>query len=147
MGRLLGFDVGARRTGVASTDDLNIVTTPLATVLKPIINTISRVGTGVGTPLPRHPAHGDCIYLDYQATTPVWPSTTRFSGGVWRTWRLPPRPNRTWRRVQARVQVQKRWMRRRRGATRSCCGRCYRLSTWRREKRWVIARGERGRCG
>lgn len=32
MGRLLGFDVGARRTGVASTDDLNIVTTPLATV-------------------------------------------------------------------------------------------------------------------
>lgn len=32
MGRLLGFDVGAQRTGVASTDDLKMITTPLATV-------------------------------------------------------------------------------------------------------------------
>lgn len=27
----------------------------------------------IGTPLPRAPEHGDCIYLDYQATTPVFP--------------------------------------------------------------------------
>ena len=27
----------------------------------------------IGEPLPRAPEHGDCIYLDYQATTPVWP--------------------------------------------------------------------------
>ena len=29
--------------------------------------------TKIGTPLPRAPEHGRCIYLDYQATTPVWP--------------------------------------------------------------------------
>ena len=29
--------------------------------------------TGIGVPLPRAPEHGTCIYLDYQATTPVWP--------------------------------------------------------------------------
>jgi len=28
---------------------------------------------GIGSPLPRAPEHGTCIYLDYQATTPVWP--------------------------------------------------------------------------
>eukprot|EP00312_Isochrysidales_sp_CCMP1244_P018324 CAMPEP_0202787046 /NCGR_PEP_ID=MMETSP1388-20130828/71402_1 /ASSEMBLY_ACC=CAM_ASM_000864 /TAXON_ID=37098 /ORGANISM="Isochrysis sp, Strain CCMP1244" /LENGTH=76 /DNA_ID=CAMNT_0049456621 /DNA_START=9 /DNA_END=236 /DNA_ORIENTATION=+ len=27
----------------------------------------------IGSPLPRAPEHGDCVYLDYQATTPVWP--------------------------------------------------------------------------
>ena len=30
-------------------------------------------GSGIGVPLPRAPEHGTCIYLDYQATTPVWP--------------------------------------------------------------------------
>lgn len=29
--------------------------------------------SGIGVPLPRAPEHGTCIYLDYQATTPVWP--------------------------------------------------------------------------
>ena len=29
--------------------------------------------SGLGSPLPRAPEHGDCVYLDYQATTPVWP--------------------------------------------------------------------------
>ena len=29
--------------------------------------------SGIGVPLPRAPEHGECIYLDYQATTPVWP--------------------------------------------------------------------------
>ena len=33
----------------------------------------SRVVAAIGDPLPRLPEHGDCIYLDYQATTPVWP--------------------------------------------------------------------------
>ena len=28
---------------------------------------------GIGSALPRAPEHGTCIYLDYQATTPVWP--------------------------------------------------------------------------
>ena len=27
----------------------------------------------IGEPLPRAAEHGECIYLDYQATTPVWP--------------------------------------------------------------------------
>ena len=27
----------------------------------------------LGSPLPRAESHGDCIYLDYQATTPIWP--------------------------------------------------------------------------
>ena len=31
------------------------------------------MGNGIGKPLPRAPEHGRCIYLDYQATTPVWP--------------------------------------------------------------------------
>ena len=52
----------------------SMVTVPFTTVFKPIFDVVTnRVGSGVGTPLPRHPAHGDCIYLDYQATTPVWP--------------------------------------------------------------------------
>ena len=29
--------------------------------------------SGIGSPLPRAPEHGDAIYLDYAATTPVWP--------------------------------------------------------------------------
>jgi len=29
--------------------------------------------SSIGSPLPRAPEHGDCVYLDYQATTPVWP--------------------------------------------------------------------------
>ena len=28
---------------------------------------------GIGSPLPRAKEHGTCIYMDYQATTPVWP--------------------------------------------------------------------------
>ena len=32
MGRLLGLDVGARRTGMATTDELQIVSSPLKTV-------------------------------------------------------------------------------------------------------------------
>lgn len=35
--------------------------------------TSSRDTLGIGQPLPRAPEHGSCIYLDYQATTPVWP--------------------------------------------------------------------------
>ena len=35
--------------------------------------TSSRDTLGIGQPLPRAPEHGNCIYLDYQATTPVWP--------------------------------------------------------------------------
>jgi cysteine desulfurase len=31
------------------------------------------VGESIGKPLPRAEEHGDCVYLDYQATTPVWP--------------------------------------------------------------------------
>lgn len=27
---------------------------------------------GIGSPLPRAAEHGSCIYLDYQATTPIW---------------------------------------------------------------------------
>ena len=30
----------------------------------------------IGTPLPRAPEHGECIYLDYQATTPIWPEVS-----------------------------------------------------------------------
>ena len=34
---------------------------------------LSASASGLGSPLPRAPEHGDCVYLDYQATTPVWP--------------------------------------------------------------------------
>jgi len=43
----------------------------------PLLRTIQRWvqpnSLAIGDPLPRAPEHGDCIYLDYQATTPVWP--------------------------------------------------------------------------
>ena len=29
--------------------------------------------SAIGSPLPRAAEHGSCIYLDYQATSPVWP--------------------------------------------------------------------------
>ena len=34
---------------------------------------LSASASGLGSPLPRAPNHGDCVYLGYQATTPVWP--------------------------------------------------------------------------
>ena len=46
--------------------------TPLASVANFLMRPFS-ASAGVGTPLPRAPEHGNCIYLDYQATTPVWP--------------------------------------------------------------------------
>ena len=33
----------------------------------------SAAGSAIGSPLPRAAEHGSCIYLDYQATSPVWP--------------------------------------------------------------------------
>ena len=42
--------------------------------LEYVIATVHQVGSaGIGSPLPHAPEHGECIYLDYQATTPVWP--------------------------------------------------------------------------
>ena len=32
-----------------------------------------RASSAIGSPLPRAEEHGSCIYLDYQATSPVWP--------------------------------------------------------------------------
>lgn len=56
---------------------LHVFSAVFGTVLKPLIDTVAspfQTGkTGIGSPLPRAPEHGGCIYLDYQATTPVWP--------------------------------------------------------------------------
>ena len=38
-----------------------------------LTSSIASSGLAIGSPLPRPPEHGECIYLDYQATTPVWP--------------------------------------------------------------------------
>ena len=54
---------------------MNLVT-PLSSVFKSMIRPFSSafVTSGIGSPLPRAPeATHNCIYLDYQATTPVWP--------------------------------------------------------------------------
>ena len=32
-----------------------------------------RASSAIGSPLPRAEEHGSCIYLGYQATSPVWP--------------------------------------------------------------------------
>lgn len=50
---------------------LHLLTSRMASTL--VAPTSSRDTLGIGQPLPRAPEHGNCIYLDYQATTPVWP--------------------------------------------------------------------------
>ena len=42
----------------------------MASLLPPALTS---PGGGIGSTLPRAAEHADCIYLDYQATTPVWP--------------------------------------------------------------------------
>ena len=44
-----------------------------STAMPPRARPTAPRGCGIGTSLPRAAEHGDCIYLDYQATTPVWP--------------------------------------------------------------------------
>ena len=46
----------------------------MASLLPPTITSPGGgIGSGIGSTLPRAAEHADCIYLDYQATTPVWP--------------------------------------------------------------------------
>lgn len=57
---------------------LTFLASPLRTLFAPlrtylVASSSSLPTQGIGTPLPRAPEHGECIYLDYQATTPVWP--------------------------------------------------------------------------
>jgi len=44
MGRLLGLDVGERRTGLASTDELQLICSPLSTVdTRDVVNELKRL--------------------------------------------------------------------------------------------------------
>ena len=54
---------------------LTALLSPLRTIVLTPIRALagSAPSYGIGSPLPRAPEHGECIYLDYQATTPVWP--------------------------------------------------------------------------
>ena len=64
---------------------LSMLLSPLSPLLSPLrtylltplrslsMSAIGGSAGGIGSPLPRAPEHGSCIYLDYQATTPVWP--------------------------------------------------------------------------
>ena len=58
------------RTPIASRMQL---LAPLGSLVRFVARPFSSSASGVGVPLPRAPEHGTCIYLDYQATTPVWP--------------------------------------------------------------------------
>ena len=59
--------VGCVLGGVACAGAYRVFARRLSTV------TMRAAASGIGSPLPRAPEHGECIYLDYQATTPVWP--------------------------------------------------------------------------
>ena len=66
---------------IATAIIMRALVSPLLSFLQPIRSLLAQplrllstsASSGIGSPLPRAPEHGACIYLDYQATTPVWP--------------------------------------------------------------------------
>jgi len=87
MGRLLGMDVGARRTGLATTDELKLVCSPLETVeTKHVVHRVQELhrqspfeGVVIGKPhlmvsgASDSSAHIDDVALKIQTTLPGVP--------------------------------------------------------------------------
>mmetsp|Transcript_4579 Transcript_4579/g.9940 ORF Transcript_4579/g.9940 Transcript_4579/m.9940 type:complete len:450 (-) Transcript_4579:359-1708(-) len=62
----------SRRVGTVVTTTLRSFKPALAMRMP-----LTTPAVGIGSPLPKATEHGHCIYLDYQATTPVWPEVAQ----------------------------------------------------------------------